>query len=96
VTASPDSLSVSGSDAPTPETEPVTRRPEADTSPEPGPGDSGSPEPSAPPGAEAEQNGSIRSVADGTTTETGPGTETGVVRPLTAVDVPHLLTGLGW
>ncbi|WEH13909.1 ricin-type beta-trefoil lectin domain protein [Streptomyces sp. VNUA24] len=99
VTASPDSLSVSGSEAPTPETEPVTRRPEADTSPEPGPGDSGSPEPSAPPGAEAEQNGSIRSVADGPTTETRPGTEpdpgTGAVRPLTAVDIPHLLSGLG-
>ncbi|MDX2527471.1 RICIN domain-containing protein [Streptomyces europaeiscabiei] len=98
VTASPESLSVSGSEASTPETEPVSRKPEADdASPAPGREKSGSPEPSVSP--EAEQGGSILSVGDDTTTDTdadsGTGSGSAPVLPLTSLDLPNLLTGLG-
>ncbi|MDX2694561.1 RICIN domain-containing protein, partial [Streptomyces ipomoeae] len=64
VTASPESLSVSGSGAPTPETEPVTDEPTADdASPTPGGERTVDPAPGAAPGVE--QDGSIMSIGDG-------------------------------
>ncbi len=99
VTASPESLSVSGSEAPTPETEPVSEEPDADEgSPAPGPEKPDTPTPNATPEAEAERGGSVLAVHDGGAAEGG--TEGGTERespltPLTSVDVPTLLTGLG-
>ncbi|WP_326574122.1 RICIN domain-containing protein [Streptomyces sp. NBC_00481] len=94
VTASPESLSVSGSGAPTPESEPISEDPDADeVSPAPGAEKSGSPAPGASP--DAEQGGSIMSVGDDTSTDTEPGTGDEPVLPLTSVRLPDLLTGLG-
>ncbi|MEI5524835.1 RICIN domain-containing protein [Streptomyces brasiliscabiei] len=96
VTASPESLSVSGSEAPTPETERVSRKPEPEAdgaSPAPGPEKSRSPQPGASPEAEAEQGGSILSVGD--EKEDAPASVEQPVLPLTSLDVPGLLTGLG-
>ncbi|WP_338894535.1 RICIN domain-containing protein [Streptomyces sp. TG1A-60] len=88
VSASPESFSVSGSGAPTPETEPVSEKPdqngedgedgEDDDLPIPGAKKSGSPEPSS--SAEAEPGGSVLSVRDDTTTETGSDSGTGPIR----------------
>ncbi|QFR01888.1 hydrolase [Streptomyces phaeolivaceus] len=94
VTASPESLSVSGSEAPTPETEPVSRKPEPETdgaSPAPGPEKSSSPQPEVTPEAEAEQRGSILSVGD----ESEEVAEEEPELPLTSLDVAGLLTNLG-
>ena len=90
VIASPESLSVSGSEAPTPETKPVSRKPDADDdSPAPGAELSGFPAPSASP--EAEQGGSILLVGDDTSTGTGgefaTGSGSGPVLPLRSVDI---------
>lgn len=97
VTASPESLSVSGSEAPTPETEPVSRKPEVSPAPGSesgsGSGKSRSPEPGVSPEPEAEQGGSILSIGDDTATAPTPTAEP--VLPLTSLDLPSLLTGLG-
>ncbi|WP_200304833.1 RICIN domain-containing protein [Streptomyces adelaidensis] len=100
VTASPESFSVSGSEVPPPETEPVTDEPGAgvdDATPSPGAKKTASPVPGS--SVEAERGGSILSVGDGTTTgsdsdsESGTGAES--VLPLTSLELPELLSGLG-
>ncbi|MFF6782914.1 ricin-type beta-trefoil lectin domain protein [Streptomyces sp. NPDC012510] len=99
--ASPESLSVSGSQAPTPETEAVSQEPDA-ASPGPGEEKAGSPEPGASP--EAEQGGSVLSVRDegtaaGTGSETGAGgdagADAGALLPLTTAQLPEILPRLG-
>ncbi|WP_217181528.1 RICIN domain-containing protein [Streptomyces sp. AC495_CC817] len=93
VTASPESLSVSGSEAPRPETEPVSEAPDTDDSPVPESKKSDTPSPYATPEAEVEQGGSIMSVGDeGDADGPKPGAH---LAPLTSADVPALLTGLG-
>ncbi|WP_045560075.1 RICIN domain-containing protein [Streptomyces sp. FxanaA7] len=98
VTASPESLSVSGSEAPTPETEPVSEEPDAgEGSPAPGPEKPDTPTPNATPEAEAERGGSVLAVHDEGAAEGGTERESPLtpLTPLTSVDVPTLLTGLG-
>ncbi|UUU26695.1 RICIN domain-containing protein [Streptomyces sp. DSM 40750] len=92
VTASPESLSVSGSEVPTPETETVSEKPD-DASPAPGSEKSGSPEPSSSP--EAEQGGSILSVGDAATAEAGSEADSGSLPLLTTLQLPDVLPGLG-
>ncbi|MDG5806285.1 RICIN domain-containing protein [Streptomyces ossamyceticus] len=68
VTASPESLSVSGSEAPTAETEPVTKEPKGkEEAPAPDARKPDEPEPEVSP--DAERNGSIMSIGNDTPTE---------------------------
>nr|WP_276205962.1 RICIN domain-containing protein [Streptomyces neyagawaensis] len=85
VTASPESLSVSGSEAPTAETEPVTKEPEV-KAPAPDVRKSDEPEPDVSP--DAEQNGSIMSIGDDTPTE--PEADSDTPPSLTTLRLPNL------
>ncbi|WP_338059879.1 RICIN domain-containing protein [Streptomyces ossamyceticus] len=96
VTASPESLSVSGSEAPRAETEQVTKEPKAkekEEAPAPDARKPDEPEPEVSP--DAEQNGSIMSIGNDTPTESEANSDTPPsLTTLHLSNLPNLLPGV--